>query len=656
MYLERKMTQPQKKQKSLIDLMSVSDWRSTWDTYVSSHEKHLRKAADHPPSWVRFVAGSLGFFSSLLALGIPAITLLIVDRLIPSGNSESLWALAGLGAGTAVSVCLIDLMRMRALETYFTNVRGLVLYQDSCFAFFWMMILAFLSPLLPLISASVGLVLFLVWRFRKPHQIRQSKAGSSVDADPLLAEAAGLGAAYLQQAAEGKIFMEDQPDFQTIGQTSWINFLQLITAIASIAVTASLHIGASISLGSMFAAIFVNQYVTGVFIKFYQVQALKPGNPDLSFMNLIEADGDRQSVPLSDDGMGLLSLSEVEDFGFSPFSADLFQGLCLALIGPSGSGKSKILRAISTGQFYEGRITFRGKNWGRNHERLPSLSYSTVPPITLQGSVVENVTCFDPKATALPAIELLRKLDPFEDVFRDKDFVNQPVDEDHAAQNQIVSLARAFWLDSEIIVLDRPETYLDRASRSALMALILRAKTEGKIVLLATDDDYLMSVADELVKLERGEVTDRGPMGEVLSRHHQRWVRVSFSPNKREAFRLSLWLEAQFPRGMSDALGARVKQAAQDMLFFAPRDQNLGHNDEILFDVRMSPSEVFITMHDRGDILTTEHMNEDENMEYDRVRNQTDGFEQTLREGYRQLAVRFSEDRSETTERLIAER
>ena len=650
------MTQPAKKQKSLVELMSVSDWHSTWDSYISSREKHLLKAADHPPSWVRFVAGSLGFFSSLLALGIPAITLLIVDRLIPSGNSISLWALAGLGAGTAVSVCLIDLMRMRALETYFTNVRGLVLFQDSCFAVFWMMILAFLSPLLPLISGCVALTLFVAWRFRKPHQVRQSKTGSGIDADPLLADAMGLGPAYLQQAAEGKIFMEDQPDFQTIGQTSWINFLQMITAIASIVITGWLHIGASLSLGSMFAAIFVNQYITNVFIKFYQVQALKPAKPDLSFMYLIEKGGNRESAPASDDSMELLSLSDVEDFGFAPFSADLFQGLCLTLIGPSGSGKSKILRAISTGQFYEGKITFRGKNWGRNHGRLSSLSYSTVPPITLQGSVVENVTCFDPKATALPAIELLRKLDPFEDVFREKDFINESVDDNNTAQSQIVSLARAFWLDSEIIVLDHPETYLDRASRSALMALILRAKTEGKIVILATDDDYLMSVADEVVKLERGEITDRGPMEEVLGRHRQRWVRVSFSPNKREAFRLSLWLEAQFPTGMNEDLRARVKQAAQDMLFFAPRDQNLGHNDEILFDVRMSLSEVFITMHDRGDILTSELMSEGESLEYKRVREQTDGFEQTLREGYRQLAVRFSDDRSETTERLIAER
>lgn len=650
------MTQSANEQKTLVELVSASELRKTWENYIAKSDKHLRKATDHPPSWVRFVAGALGFFSSLLALGIPAITLLILDRLIPSGNVTSLWALAALGVGTAISVCLIDLMRMRALENYFTNVRGLVLYQDSCFAFFWLAVLSFLSPYLPLISLGVATVLFMVWRFRKPHQIKTKKVSIGSDADPLLADAVGLGPAYLQQAAEGKIHLEDQPDFQTVGQTTWLNLIQLLSAVASIVLAAWLHISGSISLGTMIAVIFLHQYITSVFVKFYQVQALKPAKPDLSFMHKVESSARRKVAPSADAGMALLSISEIENFGFAPFSADLFQGLCLALIGPSGSGKSEILRAIATGQFFEGKITFKDQNWGRNHGRLTSLSYAATPPIVLQGTVVENVTCFDPQATALPAIDLLRKLDPFEDVFRDKDFINDSVDEGNAAQSQVASLARAFWMDSEIIVLDTPESYLDKASRSALMALILKAKTEGKIVVLATDDDYLMSVADEVVKLERGEVTDRGPMDEVLGRYHQRWVRVSFLPTKREAFRLSLWLEAQFPRGMDEALKTRVKQTAQDMLFFAPRDQSIGNNEEILFDVRMSPHEVFITMHDRGDVLSSEHLSEEENTEYNRVIGQSDGFEQTLREGYRQLAVRFSEDRSETEDRLIAER
>ena len=631
----------------IAQFLSVSEWRNSWDNYVQRAQLDLSKQKEAPPGWVRFISGGLGFFSSLLALGIPGIVLLVMDRLIPAGTSEPLWPLAALGVGTAISVCLIDLMRMRALETYFVNVRGLVLYQDSCFAAFWAVVLAFLHPFLSFVTLGSAAALLVIWWARKPKKASMAGHRSMQDIDPVVADSAGLGAAYLQQAAAGKIDAKEQPDFQTIGQSTWLNLVQLLAGVATIIVTAWLQIRGVITPGVMLAAIFINQYIIAIFVRFYQVQALKPPKADLSFLSLLETgEGRKRTGPKPDGEMELLSLEEIEDFGFAPFSADLFQGLCMALIGPSGSGKSELLNAIATGQFFEGKMTYRGRNWGRNHGRLESTSYASVPPILLEGTVVENVTCFDPKASALPAIELLRKLDPFEDVFRDKDFINDAIDETNIAQAQIVSLARAFWLGSEIIILDQPETYLDKASRSALMSLILKAKTEGKIVIMSTDDDYLMSVADELVKLERGEVTDRGPMDEVLNRHHQRWVRVSFKPTKREAFRLSLWLEAQFPLGMQEELKDRVKQTAQDMLFFAPRDQNIG-DDEILFDVRMTPRSVNITMHDRGDVLAFEDMAEDESKEYRRVIDQADGFEQTLREGYRQIAVSFSDDRSQ---------
>ena len=627
-------------------ILSVSDWKETWKKYVSQHEKALEKQADAPPSWARFVSGALGFFSSLLALGIPGIALLIMDRLIPSGSAGSLLSLAALGIGTAISVCLIDLMRMRALESYFVNVRGLVLYQDSCFALFWALVLGFLHPLLTLIALSSGLVLALVWWTRKPNVLGKRQMFAGREIDPIVADSSGLGSAYLKHASEGKIQTSEQPDFQTVGQATWLSLVQLVAAVATISITAWLQIRGSITPGVMLASIFLNQYIVSVFIKFYQVQALKPPQADLSFLSLIETgDTKQKSNPAPDGELELLSISEIEDFGFSAFSADLFQGLCLCLIGPSGSGKSEILRAIATGQFYEGKISYKGRNWGRNHGRLKSLSYASIPPTNLSGTVVENITCFDPKASPLPAIELLRSLDPFEDVFGDKDFLNEAVDERNIAQSQLVSLARAFWLDSEIVILDQPETYLDKASRSSLMSLILKAKTQGKIVIMSTDDDYLMSVADEMVKLERGNVTDRGPMDEVLLRHHQRWVRVSFKPTKREAFRLSLWLEAQFPLGMSQQLKDRVKQTAQDMLFFAPRDQNIG-DDDILFDVRMTPREVNITMHDRGDVVSVEEISDDNAREYQRVIDQSDGFDQTLREGFRQISVCFNDERT----------
>jgi len=610
--------------------------------------------ADAPPFWVRTVSGVLGFFSSLLALGLPAIVLLLIDRSIEASSLASLPALLALGAGTILSVCLIDLMRMKALENYFSNVRGLVLVQDACFAAFWVFVVIFVHPYLGAAAILSALTLFLLWRFRPEKKPGAGGVSKTQDLDPSVIEAVGLGAAYIQKASTGEISSQDQPDFQTVGQATLLNFIQMSASLIMLFLAVLLHIDGQISLGMAIASIFLNQYVVLVFVRCFQVMSLKPPAPDLSFFALVEnQDTPRTAVkPAPDAGPVLLSIENLEDEGFQPLSVDVFQGLCLALIGPSGSGKSNVLRAIATGNFSEGKITYKGRNWGRNHGRFNSLSYVPPVPVTMSGSLVENVTCFDPVADHLSAIELIRKLDPYEDVFQASDFLHDTIDENFSAQGQVLSLARAFWLDREIVVLDAPETYLDKASRSALMSLILKAKTEGKIVLLATDDDYLMSAADEVIKLERGFVTDRGPKDEVLARHHARWVRVSFLPTKRDAFRLSLWLDTQFPEGTDPDLMARVKRSAQDMLFLAPRDTILNSNDEILFDVKMSQAEIFLTMHDRGDVIQSERLERasEEGLEdFLRIVTSADEFDQTLREGFRQFSTRFTSSRGATS-------
>lgn len=622
---------------------SVSNWRLAINTYVEQNEKNLQRVNETPPSWVRLIAGVLGFAASLLALALPGIALLIFDRLIPSGSAAAIWPMLGLGLGTLAAVTIVDMLRMQALGVYFSNARSLILYQDTCFAIFWALILAFIHPVLSLVPALAGLTLFLSWRTGKRR--RTPIATSKTQAAPDILVASGLAEAYLKLAASGKIQSSGTLDFQSIGQASWLNFIQVAACLLTLAAGTALHISGLISLGTLVAVILMNQYLVSIFIRLFQISALQPPKAKDQISPFLPSSQARskKAQPASDEDMKMLSIDALETPRIAPFSADLFQGLCLGVIGPSGSGKSALLHAIATGQFDEGKITYRDKNWGRNHAPLAPLAYAASPAIALPGSIVENITGFDPKASAKPPIELLRKLDPFDDVFQNTDLVNAPIDMDHVGQMQLVSLARAFWQESEILVLDHPETYLDKASRAGLMALILEAKTNGKIVLLATDDDYLMTLADELVKLERGEVTDRGPKEEVLSRHHQRWVRVSFLPTKREGFRLSLWLDAQFPRGMDPALKERVKNTAQDMLFFAPRDQLLSDQDEVLFDLRINPDEVSITMHDRGDLMSTDHLSADAANHYTRMLEQCDSFDQKLREGYRQLMVTFTD-------------
>jgi ABC-type protease/lipase transport system fused ATPase/permease subunit len=153
---------------------------------------------------MRTASGVLGFLTSFLLIGLPAISLIIIDRIIPSGNSDALWRLFYLGTTTVASVCMIEFMRMKALQRYVINVRGVIFFQDSCFALFWAFLVGFIHPVLTLPSVIAALILFIVWKFRRPLQKEDLKDSELPDFETENIDACGLGPAFYEIAAQGK--------------------------------------------------------------------------------------------------------------------------------------------------------------------------------------------------------------------------------------------------------------------------------------------------------------------------------------------------------------------------------------------------------------------------------------------------------------------
>ncbi len=621
-------------------------------------KEYLKKAISagkDVPMWMKTASAVLGFLTSFLLVGLPAIALIIYDRVLPSGKVDALWTFLYLGLTTVICVCLIEFMRMKALQGYVVNVRGMIFLQDSCFAVFWAFLVGFIHPFLAVPSIISASLLFIAWKFRKPLKKENTQDTDLPDFEAEKIDACGLGPAFYEMAAQGKFPSIQRLDFQTLGQWLTTTLLRRVTFVCVLVLSAWLVINNNVSIGTAIATIFLNQLNLEVFIRCYQVQSLSTPRRDVSQLEKILLQRDKNSADITDLSpmANFLSIDGLKADGFSPISADVFSGLCLTFIGPSGCGKSRILKAIATNDFEAGKVEFGGKRLDRLAQGTRVIGYVPPSPINLPGTFVENVTGFNPQADTLSALELLMQLDPYEDVFRDDDLLNERLENNFSAQGQLVSIARALHMDPSILIIDSPELFLDKASKSALLALILKAKTEGKIVLLATDDDYLMSAADEVIKLDRGIITDRGPMDEVLERHHERWVRVSFKPNKRDAFRLGLWLDAQLGYRFDKNFHERVKLAVSDLLFLAPRDSFGGRDENSIIDLKVGLSEVIVTLHDRGELLEAVDANTQDSdissMEVLRLLSNTDQFQQKLKEGYRQITVRFCTERPEIT-------
>lgn len=83
-------------------------------------------------------------------------------------------------------------------------------------------------------------------------------------------------------------------------------------------------------------------------------------------------------------------------------------------------------------------------------------------------------------------------------------------------QRQRLGLARAFFGDPRLVVLDEPNSNLDTVGEQALGAALLRAKKRGVTIVAVTQRPALLKSVDKILLLKEGKIQHLGPRDEVL--------------------------------------------------------------------------------------------------------------------------------------------
>ena len=78
-------------------------------------------------------------------------------------------------------------------------------------------------------------------------------------------------------------------------------------------------------------------------------------------------------------------------------------------------------------------------------------------------------------------------------------------------QRQRIALARAFYFDPQILLLDEPSSSLDAASEAILIDTLETLRDQGRTIVVVAHSRRLVSIADLVVRIESGKAVTAEP-------------------------------------------------------------------------------------------------------------------------------------------------
>ncbi len=203
----------------------------------------------------------------------------------------------------------------------------------------------------------------------------------------------------------------------------------------------------------------------------------------------------------------------------------LHRGQCVGVVGPSGAGKTTLVRAVAgIWKPDAGTIRLDGATLDQyGPERLgAAIGYLPQQVTLFEGTIAANIARLS--ATADPecilgAAKLAGAHEMITALVDGYDTLVSPTGSGCLSGGQIqrIGLARALFGDPALLILDEPDSSLDGAGIFALAAAIRRQKAKGGAVLLTAHRTTILRECDFLLALDNGSKRSFGPRDAVLA-------------------------------------------------------------------------------------------------------------------------------------------
>lgn len=432
-----------------------------------------------------------------------------------------------------------------------------------------MILAAALSPKLALILFSVvSIVAVLIYISMKMSYERFARVQHAMDKLNLVIQEYLLGVrlvkAFGRQDFEEHKFADSNEDLERKGMESQLviaYFAPILSLAVSLGIALVLYVGSvlflrqEIEVGKVAAFIsYMTQIltsiimITNIFTTFVRTKA---STERISEIFTAEEDFRGGQGSFLREGMSVafenLSFSYPSGSGLYALENLTFsveKGETLAVIGPTGSGKSTLVWLLL--RFYEvkeGRILLNGKelNTYPVEDLRENISLSSQKTMLFSGTVRENISWSSPDmsleevqaaAKAAEAEEFILQMSHGYDSYLYQGAVNLS-----GGQKQRISIARALVKDSGLLILDDSTSALDAVTDKKVREAIRRYRP-GRTTILITQRIGTAMGADKILVLSQGRMEGFGTHEELMetSSTYQDLYQSQIGEDRKEKF------------------------------------------------------------------------------------------------------------------------
>ncbi|NNE23904.1 MAG: ATP-binding cassette domain-containing protein [Rhizobiales bacterium] len=200
----------------------------------------------------------------------------------------------------------------------------------------------------------------------------------------------------------------------------------------------------------------------------------------------------------------MLQVTDLIRAGVGPVSFGLEMGQCLAVTGPSGAGKTLLLRAIADLDPNQGSIHLNSQE----RRALAAPQWRTkvglVPAETgwWADTVADHFSRPDDAAQLLEALGV------------PGDALNWQVQRLSTGERHRLAIARALQLEPDVLLLDEPTAALDKQATRRVETVLRGQLKAGKAIVLVTHDAaQLKRLAHSQIALSGGKASAQEPVG-----------------------------------------------------------------------------------------------------------------------------------------------